>query len=141
MKVLRSRGTGDIVDQYVRFCKISDEERRKHGRTEKAISENICRCIEEKVLAPFLEERQKEVAEIMVTLFDQEKIMEIHDYHIAEAARREGIQKGRTEGRAEGLVDALKSLIQNSGMAAEKAMELLGIPETARSQYAEMLKQ
>jgi len=71
--------------------------------------------------------------------------MEIHDYHIAEAARRDGIQKGRTEGRAEGraegLVDALKSLIQNSGMAAEKAMELLGIPETARSQYAEMLKQ
>ena len=101
----------------------------------------ICRCIEEKVLAPFLEARQKEVAEIMVTLFDQEKIMEIHDYHIAEAARREGIQKGRTEGRAEGLVDALKSLIQNSGMAAENAMELLGIPETARSQYAEMLKQ
>lgn len=141
VKVLRSRGTGDIVDQYVRFCKISDEERRKHGRTEKAISEIICRCIEEKVLAPFLEARQKEVAEIMVTLFDQEKIMEIHDYHIAEAARREGIQKGRTEGRAEGLVDALKSLIQNSGMAAENAMELLGIPETARSQYAEMLKQ
>ena len=137
VKVLRGTGGGDIVDQYVRFCKISDEERRKHGRTEKAISEIIRRCIEEKVLAPFLEARQKEVAEIMVTLFDQEKIMEMHDYHIAEAARREGIQRGR----AEGLVDALKSLIQNSGMAAEKAMELLGIPETARSQYAEMLKQ
>ena len=28
VKVLRGNGTGDIVDQYVRFCKIADEERR-----------------------------------------------------------------------------------------------------------------
>lgn len=84
-----------IIDQYVRFCKISDEERKKHGRSKKAIEEILRRCIEEDVLSPFLVTRQKEVAEIMVTLFDQEKIMEIHDYHVAETARRDGILKGR----------------------------------------------
>ena len=26
VKVLRGTGNGDIVDQYVRFCKIADEE-------------------------------------------------------------------------------------------------------------------
>ena len=37
--------------------------------------------------------RQKEVVEIMVTMFDQEKVMEIHDYHAAEAARKDGLQR------------------------------------------------
>ncbi len=53
VKVLRGRGTGDIVDQYVRFCKIADEERKLHGRTAQAIEETLRRCIGENVLAPF----------------------------------------------------------------------------------------
>ena len=96
VKVLRGTGCGDIVDQYVRFCKIVDEERKRHGRTGKAIEETIRRCVEENVLAPFLMSRQKEVVEIMVTLFDQEKVMEIHDYHIAKDAREAGNRQGRT---------------------------------------------
>ena len=52
---------GDIIDQYVRFCKIADEERKRHGRSGKAIEETLRRCIEENVLAPFLMTRQKEI--------------------------------------------------------------------------------
>ena len=48
VKALRGNGTGDIVDQYVRFCRISDEERKKHGRSRKAIEETLRRCMEEK---------------------------------------------------------------------------------------------
>ena len=81
----------------------------------------------------------------MVTLFDQEKVMEIHDYHVAEAARRDGLQVGRAEGRAEGVVEgilkALKSLMKNSGMTVDEAMSMLGISEADCFQYAEMLKQ
>ncbi len=33
VKVLRGTGNGDIVDQYVRFCKIADEERQHHRRS------------------------------------------------------------------------------------------------------------
>ena len=147
VKVLRGNGTGDIVDQYVRFCRISDEERKKHGRSRKAIEETLRRCMEEKVLAPFLATRQKEVAEIMVTLFDQEKIMELHDYHIAEGARKDGLQqglekglqKGRTEGLTEGTLQSIRNLIKNMGLSAERAMTVLGISETERSKYAEML--
>ena len=153
VKVLRGNGTGDIVDQYVRFCKISDEERKKHGRSRKAIEETLRRCIEENVLAPFLATRQKEVAEIMVTLFDQEKIMEIHDYHIAEGARKDGRQqglqqgrqKGRSEGRTEGLTEgtlqSIQNLIKNMGLSVERAMTVLGVSEADQPKYAEMLKQ
>lgn len=128
VKVLRGRGTGDIVDQYVRFCKIADEERKKHGRSGKAIEETLRRCIEENVLAPFLMTRQKEVTEIMVTLFDQEKIMEIHDYHVAEAARMEGTFK------------SLQNLMKNMGMSIEQAMAALGVSESEEKHYSEMLR-
>ena len=145
VKVLRGNGTGDIVDQYVRFCKISDEERKKHGRSRKAIEETLRRCMEENVLAPFLATRQKEVAEIMVTLFDQEKIMEIHDYHVAENARKDGLQQGLQKGHAEGLTEgtlqSIQNLIKNMGLPAEQAMAVLGVSEIDRTKYAEMLRQ
>lgn len=139
--MLRGNGTGDIVDQYVRFCKISDEERKEHGRSRKAIEETLRRCIEENVLAPFLTTRQKEVAEIMVTLFDQEKIMEIHDYHVAEDARKDGLQKGRAEGMTEGTLQSIQNLIKNMGLSVERAMAVLGVSEADKPKYAEMLKQ
>ena len=129
VKELRGTGNGDIVDQYVRFCKIADEERKRHGRSGKAIEETIRRCIEENVLAPLLMTRQKEVAEIMVTLFDQEKVMEIHDYHIAEAAKMDGMLSG------------IKYLMETSGLPVDKAMLALGIPDAEQSAYAKMLEQ
>lgn len=141
VKVLRGNGAGDIVDQYVRFCKIADEERKRHGRNAKAIEETLRRCIEENVLAPFLATRQKEVAEIMVTLFDQEKVMEIHDYHVAEAARKDGLQEGRAEGALEGTLRSLQNLIKNLGLPVDKAMSALGIPDTEQPKYAKMLEQ
>ena len=145
VKVLRGTGNGDIVDQYVRFCKIADEERRLHGRSGKAIEETIRHCIEENVLAPFLMTRQKEVAEIMVTLFDQERVMEIHDYHVAEAARKGGIQEGRAEGRIEGLAEGtlsnIRSLTETLGLSIEAAMNALKVPEDERTKYAKLLQQ
>jgi ABC-type ATPase with predicted acetyltransferase domain len=149
VKVLRGTGNGDIVDQYVCFCKIADEERKRHGRTGKAIEETLRRCIAENVLVPFLTTRQKEVAEIMVTLFDQEKIMEIHDYHVAEAAREDGLQigrieghaEGRIEGRVEGMLSSIKSLMETLGLSIEAAMNALKVPEDERGKYVSMLKQ
>ena len=145
VKVLRGNGSGDIVDEYVRFCRIADEERKRHGRNEKAVEETLRRCIEENILAPFLMTRQKEVAEIMVTLFDQEKVMEIHDYHIAETARKDGLQEGRVEGRVggrvEGTLSSIRSLMETLGLSIEAAMNALKVPEDERSKYTNMLGQ
>lgn len=133
MRVLRGNGTGDIVDQYVRFCKILDEEQKKYGRSKKTIEEILRWCIEENVLSPFLVTRQKEVAEIMVTLFDQEKVTEIHDYHIAEAARKDGILEGRAESRIEGILASIQSLMASMGLTLDQAMNALSISEEDRS--------
>ena len=81
----------------------------------------------------------------MVTLFDQEKVMEIHDYHVAEAARKDGIQRGRAEGHAEGRIEgtlsSIRNLMETLGLPIEAAMNALKVPEDERSKYASMLGQ
>lgn len=75
--------------------------------------------------------------------------MEIHDYHVAEAARKGGLQEGRAEGRAEGRIEGLaegtlsniKSLTETLGLSIEAAMNALKIPENERIKYANMLGQ
>ena len=137
VKVLRDDGTGDILDQYVRFCKIADEQREKYGLTQQAIDETIRICIAENVLAPFLASRQKEVLEIMVTLFDQEKIAEIHDYNVAKAARQEGREEG-----IRAMVSTLRSMSVEQKQIAQKLVEQFGLlPQAAEEKVKQYWKQ
>lgn len=141
VKVLRDDGTGDILDQYVQFCKIADEQREKYGLAQQAIDETIRICIAENVLAPFLASRQKEVLEIMVTLFDQEKIAEIHDYNVAKAARQEGHQLGREEG-IRAMVSTLRGMSVEQKQIAQKLVEQFGLlPQTAEEKVKQYWKQ
>ena len=48
---------------------------------------------------------------------------------------------GRAEGRAEGLLASIRSLMANTGWPLEKAMEILGVPETDRLKYAELIQE
>lgn len=68
----------DIVGQYVAFTKVYSEQRVLHGRTKKAILETIRICKDKDVLKEYLESRESEVVDIMLTLFDEEKIMKNH---------------------------------------------------------------
>ena len=54
--------------------------------------------------------------------------------------RMEGRAEGRVEGRAEGLLASIRNLMANTGWPLEKAMEVLGVPETERPKYAELLQ-
>lgn len=137
VKVYRKSGTENILDQYVRFCKIADENRKQYGTTSEAIEETLRQCREEGILVPFLASREKEVWDIMMTLFDEAKIREIHDYNVAKDAKQEGIAEGMEKGRAEGiemtLLTSLKALMENLGCTAEKAMDMLSIPTEQRT--------
>ena len=141
VEILRGNGTRDILDQYVCFCHIADECRKQYGRTSKAIQEIFRRCREENILVPFLMSREKEVNSIMETLFSYEKILEIHDYHVAKQAEEKGLEEGRQEGRQEGreegkeltLLANLKALMKNLGCTAAQAMDMLSVPAESRS--------
>lgn len=43
-------------------------------------------------------------------------------------------------GRTKGLLTSISNLVANTGWPLEKAMEILGVPETERSKYADLLQ-
>ena len=89
-KVLRDEGN-DIIGQYIAFCHVFDDMVRKHGQSRAAAEETIRICRDKGVLADYLWEREEEVIEAMVMLFDQQTAVEQY------GDRREA--KGRAEER------------------------------------------
>lgn len=59
---------------------------------------------------------------------------------VEERGRIKGRAEGRVEGRTEGLLSSIRSLMTNTGWPLEKAMEILGVPETDRPKYADLLQ-
>ncbi len=74
-KVIYESDTDDIINQYIIFCKVFNEQTKKFGMTQKAVTETICICKDRNVLREYLLDREKEVVTIMMSLFDEEQIM------------------------------------------------------------------
>ena len=92
-KVIYESDTDDIINQYIIFCKVFNEQTKQHGMTQKAVTETIRICKDRNVLREYLLEREKEVVTIMMSLFDDEQIMksfirsERHDADVETAKR------------------------------------------------------
>lgn len=76
VKVIYDGQKGDIINQYVTFTKVYNEQVKLHGRTRKAVLETIRICRDRDVLTEYLHGREKEVIDIMMTLFEQEYAVE-----------------------------------------------------------------
>ena len=74
-KVIYGSDTDDIINQYIIFCKVFNEQTKQHGMTKMAVTETIRICKDRNVLREYLLEREKEVVTIMMSLFDEEQIM------------------------------------------------------------------
>ena len=74
-KVIYEGDTDDIINQYIIFCKVFNEQTKQHGMTQKAVTETIRICKDRNVLKEYLLDREKEVVTIMMSLFDDEQIM------------------------------------------------------------------
>ena len=91
-------GEGDIITQYVMFCKVLKEQVKLHGMTRKALHETIRLCKDRGVLREYLEKREVEVMDIMTMLFDQETVTNTYINDVLKQGRAEGEAKGRAEG-------------------------------------------
>ncbi len=74
-KVIYESDTDDIINQYIIFCKVFSGQTNQHGMTRKAITETIRICRDRNILREYLEQREKEVVTIMMSLFDEEQII------------------------------------------------------------------
>ena len=107
VKLIYLQDSDDIIDQYIGFCRVCNEQVALNGRTLKAVKEIIRICRDRNLLKEYLSERETEVEEIMLTLFDQEHVWNIERNNIRAAAlaegRVEGLELGITQGRSEGI--------------------------------------
>ena len=76
VKVIYDSTSGDILNQYIAFTKICDEQVRKYGRTKQAVEETIRICQDKNILKEYLDSRKKEVIDIMVALYDEQEILD-----------------------------------------------------------------
>ncbi len=77
-KVIYESETEDIINQYIIFCKVFDEQRKLYGMTEQTVRETIRICKDRNVLKEYLMNREVEVVTIMMSLFNDEQIMKTY---------------------------------------------------------------
>lgn len=76
--VIYENDKDDIINQYIIFCKIFNEQTKTYGMTGKAVAETIRICKDRNVLWEYLESKEKEVTTIMMSLFDEEQILKMY---------------------------------------------------------------
>ena len=117
--VSEETGEGDIINQYVIFTKVCNEQVKLYGRTKKAILETIRICKNRNVLREYLESREKEVVDIMMVLYDQEEAIQMY----GESERYDEKVETATRMIADGDLP-IDKIAKYSGLTLEKVIEL-----------------
>lgn len=103
VKVLHQQTGNDVISQYIGFTRVYQEQRKRYGSTRRAVTETIRICKDNDLLAEYLASREKEVIDIMMTLFDQEFLNECYGEEILRRGRQEGMQQGIRKGMQQGI--------------------------------------
>ena len=76
--MLYQEDENSIIGQYIVFCKVYNEQRKKYGQTKKTRTETIHICKDRNMLKEYLESKEQEVVDIMMALFDDEQVLEAY---------------------------------------------------------------
>ena len=99
IKVLYQEDEDNIIGQYIIFCKVYNEQRKKHGQTKKAVTETIRICKNRNVLKEYLESKEQEVVDIMMALFDDDVVLEAYAEDIRNSEAKENARIMLKNGR------------------------------------------
>ena len=131
VKVIYLRDSDDIINQYIGFCRVFNEQVALYGRTLTAAKEIIRICRDRNLLEEYLGEREKEAEDIMLTLFDQEYIWDLERDSIRASALAEGISQGASEKQNQVVLNmfrrnmSIEDIADISGSSVEEVQEIL----------------
>ena len=120
VKMIYDGKEGDIINQYVLFTKICNEQMKEHGRTRKAVMEAIRICKDRDVLREYLSNRESEVMDIMMVLYDEEEIMRSY----VESERYEAKQEARYDEK----IETAKRMLNDGALSMDKVAEFSNLP-------------
>ena len=130
VKMIYDGKEGDIINQYVRFTKVCNEQVSLYGRTRKAIKETIRICKDKNVLKEYLESKEQEVIDMLMELYDQEEVMrayvESERYEAAEKAEKTANKKTAQRLLMMGKL-SMEEVSVGSGLTMEEVEELAGL--------------
>ena len=116
VKMIYDGKEGDIINQYVLFTKICNEQMKEHGRTRKAVMEAIRICKNRDVLREYLSNRESEVVSIMMVLYDEEEIM------------RSYVESERYEAKRDEKIATAKRMLNDGALSMDKVAEFSNLP-------------
>ena len=125
VKMIYDGKEGDIINQYVAFTKIYNEQVKLHGRTREAVLETIRICKNQNVLSEYLSSREKEVVDIMMTLFNEEYILKTY----VESREKEAFEKAKigTAQRLHEMGISLQDIAKACQVTVETVEQWLGL--------------
>lgn len=127
IKIICCGENGNIIEQYIRFTRIFNEQVKKLGYTRKAVMETIQICKDENVLREYLESREREVIDIMMTIFDDEYILKTYIEDEKREAAKEAAKEAEEKSKKEKCRMAVK--LYRLGVSVEKIAEAADISE------------
>ena len=109
------------------ICKVK-KYRIEMGQLNAAVHRAVEECIRENILKDILEKHRREVYDMCLTEFDEQKYEDI----VKEEAREEGLREGREEGLQEGLrkgrEDTARSLLKSGKISEAEIAECTELP-------------
>ena len=120
VKMIYDGEEGDIINQYVRFTKVCNEQVSLYGRTRKAIKETIRICKDKNVLKEYLESREQEVLDMLMELYDQEEVMRSY----LESERYEAAQEAENATK----IETAKRMLEDGTFSIDQIAKFANLP-------------
>ena len=92
-KVIYESDKDNIINEYIVFCKVFNEQIKEHGMTKQAVTETIRICKDRNILKQYLSSKEVEVVTIMMSLFDDEQIMRTYEKDLKRETERETAER------------------------------------------------
>lgn len=133
-KMIYLSDNNDIINQYINFCSVLNQQIAAYGPTMTAIKNTIRICRDRNLLKEYLESRALEVESIMMTLFNQEEVMDIYLYNYGEKKKAEGEALGEAKGKINTAKSMIKAglttlaAVKSSGLYTEQELAAIAAP-------------
>lgn len=126
VKMIYDGKNGDIINQYVVFTKVCNEQVAIHGRTREAVQEAIRICKERNVLKEYLSSREKEVVDMLMELYDEQEVLrsyvESEKYEVENATKVATARRLLKMGKL-----SVEEIAEGSGLTIEEVERLSDI--------------
>ena len=113
-----------IYGQYVRFCRIFDQNRRIYGNSLECAKTTVEQAIAEDCLSEFLLKHRSEVITMMEQLFDEEAARAV----FWEDEKKHLIEEGKAIGLTEGILKTALNMLHAGIFSKENIAVATGLP-------------